>query len=140
MVDVLDKLNWHLKDVQCLPWVDIYSPGSRFQIKYIPAKTDSFYSVIRLTSSSTGRTGDAFFWKFNTNPPYPPPHRNANNVESYIFVRRMRYGQGSTLTFKSTCPIGQVLEKVTCPHFLPVARFTAQQQTVIIWEEVRHVT
>ena len=50
--------------------------------------------------------------------------------------------QGSTLTFKfkSTCPIGQVLEKVTCPHFLPVARFTAQQQTVRMWEEVRHVT
>ena len=36
-------------------------------------------------------------------------------------------GQGSTLTFKSTCPIGQVLEKVTCPHFSPVARITAQQ-------------
>ena len=48
--------------------------------------------------------------------------------------------QGSTLTFKSTCPIGQVLEKVTCPHFLPVARFTAQQHTVIILEEVQHVT
>ena len=48
--------------------------------------------------------------------------------------------QGSTLTFKSTCPIGQVLEKVTCPHFLPVARFTAQQQTVIILEEVQHAT